>query len=72
MLNRQSYTTKLRWIDNRYLIVLNEVKEGRIDVKFISGSDNKADGLTKPLQSPQFTEFVKGPGLTEQHIQQAW
>ena len=49
-----SNTSKIKHIDTAFNHVVDEVKEGRIQVYWVSGKNMLADGMTKPLPREAF------------------
>lgn len=47
-------TSKIRHIQRSYHHILDETKKGHIEVYWIAGKDQLADGFTKPLPRPEF------------------
>ncbi|XMA17431.1 hypothetical protein WAI453_010222 [Rhynchosporium graminicola] len=56
---------RTKHIDIRYHYIRECVESGQIIPQWISGKENIADILTKPLARPQFSKLVKEMGLTE-------
>nr|XP_043639130.1 uncharacterized protein LOC122610203 [Erigeron canadensis] len=52
-------------IDTKYHFIRECVDEGLIEVEFVSGKEQKADFLTKPLPSIKFNEMKKMVGMLE-------
>ncbi|RAK82874.1 hypothetical protein BO79DRAFT_280054 [Aspergillus costaricaensis CBS 115574] len=55
-----------RWIDNRLLFVRDCYKEGLLKLTHIGGTENPADGLTKPLDATSHREFCRMIRLIKQ------
>jgi hypothetical protein len=54
---------RTRNIDIRYKWVIEQVAEGRLEIRHIQGVDMPADGLTKPLLREKHAQFVKMLGM---------
>jgi hypothetical protein len=52
-------TTKLRHVDIHQHWLRQEVQSGNIDVDWVSTTNMKADGLTKPLPRQSFERFIR-------------
>jgi hypothetical protein len=48
----------VRWINNKYFFVYEELQQGNIQFTHIEGKKNVADGLTKPLDGTEFEGFM--------------
>jgi len=51
----------------RYHFIRGVIESGAIQVRFIEGSNQIADGFTKSLPKPKFLEFCDRIGLVEYH-----
>ena len=60
-----SFDTKLRHVDIHHLWLRQEVKTGRIAVRWVPTAKMVADGLTKLLSRQQHASFVKLLRMTE-------
>ena len=56
---------RTRHIDIRYHFIRQEIAEGRINVEWVSTTDQAADGLTKALNGQQFEHFKGLIGLVQ-------
>ena len=55
----------MKYIDIQFYYVRDEINSGRINLVHIALIDMAADGLTKPLASPQFYTFLKYLWMTQ-------
>ena len=46
-----------------YHYIRQEISEGRVWPVYVPRADNVADGLTKPLNGPEFRKFVSPLGM---------
>jgi len=58
-------TTKLRHVDIHQHWLRQEIQEGRLNVEWVSTTDMKADGFTKPLTRQPFERFVRQLNLID-------
>ncbi|KAJ5111713.1 hypothetical protein NUU61_001343 [Penicillium alfredii] len=65
LLKKDGYSSTTKWIDNRYFFVKEAMKKGLIDLVLISGDNNIADWLTKPLAAAKFDKFRAALNLAE-------
>lgn len=64
LIESPTFTPNNRWIDNRLLFVRDCYKKGLLKLIHISGTENPADGLTKPLDSTIHRNFCRMIRLT--------
>ena len=62
-----SNTSKIKHIDTAFHHVVDEVKEGRIQVYWVPGENMLADGMTKPLPKEAFERNRKRIGIGPIH-----
>jgi hypothetical protein len=60
-----SSTSKVRHIDTAYHVITGNVKKGALQVYWIPGKDQLADGFTKPLARPEFEEKRRRIGVRD-------
>ncbi|KAI0992349.1 hypothetical protein K3495_g15837 [Podosphaera aphanis] len=60
-----SNTSKIKHVDVAYHHIVDEIRHGKLESRWISGSDMLADGLTKPLPGPAFKEKRTAIGVVE-------
>ena len=53
---------KLRHVELKWLWVQEMVKEGKVQLKTVKGSENVADHLTKPKTREEIEALLKGVG----------
>jgi hypothetical protein len=58
-----SNTSKIKHIDTAFHHVVDEVKEGRIQVYWVPGENMLADGMTKPLPREAFERNRRRIGI---------
>jgi hypothetical protein len=61
---KATFQTKLRHVDMHNHWLRQAVKQKEINVTYPPSSELMADGLTKALQGPVFTNFTRQLGLT--------
>jgi hypothetical protein len=66
-----SSTSKVRHIDTAYHVITGNVKKGALQVYWISGKDQLADGFTKPLARPAFEEKRRRIGVRDIRVAMA-
>lgn len=54
---------RTKHIDIRHHFIRECVQEGHVEIKWISGKENIADMLTKPLDAAKFTDIRNKMGL---------
>ncbi|PYH97891.1 hypothetical protein BO71DRAFT_395730 [Aspergillus ellipticus CBS 707.79] len=64
ILHQGGYTRTTRWLDNRYLFVADIIEKNVIEISHIAGTQNPADGFTKPLEREAFRTFLNLLGMT--------
>ncbi|KAE8822081.1 hypothetical protein HRS9139_10470 [Pyrenophora teres f. teres] len=57
------FHARTKHLDIRYHFVREKVEEGLVHMEWVSGKENLADGLTKPLVKQPFETFRYGIGL---------
>ena len=62
---RISNASKIKHVDVAYHHIVDEIRHGKLESRWISGSDMLADGLTKPLPGPAFKEKRTAIGVVE-------
>ena len=61
--NNPTFQKRSKHINIRYHYTRDLIKQGEIKLAYRSTHDMIADGLTKPLESIKFAQFVDGLGL---------
>lgn len=61
------YYPTTKWLDNRYFFVREAINNGDIVLSHIDGTENPADGLTKPLNKTTFRKFRDLIGLEQEN-----
>ena len=56
---------KEHYADIKLCKIKNDIKQGRIELHYIPGVDQPADGLTKALPKDAHKAFKKGVGVTK-------
>jgi len=56
---------KKRYIDIKLYKIKDNIKQGRIELYYIPGVDQLADGLTKALLKVAYKAFKTGIGVTK-------
>lgn len=64
-----SNTSKIKHIDTAFHHVVDEVKEGRIQVYWVPGENMLADGMTKPLPREAFERNRRRIGIGSVHYE---
>ena len=60
MIKNPSYSKLTKHVDKRKFRTAEEVKNGKLELEFVSGSDNPADGFTKPLLKGTLSKVENG------------
>jgi hypothetical protein len=63
--NNSQFHERTKHIAVKYHYVRDLINQGEIDLIYIKGSKQKADGFTKPLDKPKFIEFIRLLRLAE-------
>lgn len=63
MTNGQKYSRRSRHIEVHHHWIREKVQNGKIRISHIPGTQNIADGFTKPLPKPAFEKFMKSLSL---------
>ena len=56
--NNLAYHERSKHINVRYHFIRQKLADKTISIHYISTKDQKADGLTKPLSTKRFREFI--------------
>ena len=56
-IEKVGFSNTLKWIDNRFYFVKDMWSTNRIEFKHVDGTENPADGFTKPLPAETYTIF---------------
>jgi hypothetical protein len=59
------YRARTKHIDVRYHYIRQQVQNGQIKLEYLPTAEMPADGLTKPLNTTLFRNFIKGLNLTQ-------
>lgn len=65
IVKKNGYSSTTKWIDNRYFFIRDMIQNGQIEIKWIEGTMNLADGFTKPLERLRFERFREMMGMRE-------
>ena len=65
LLKKEGYSKSTRWVDNKYFYIRDELNKGTIEIHWIEGNKNPADGFTKPLERVKFEMFKDLVGMEE-------
>ena len=63
--NNPEATGRTKHVDIAYHMVRDYQARGNVAFFFLSSADMPADGLTKPLPSPAFTDFRAAVGVSK-------